>query len=464
MVIDGNSRAAREIYLRSAPPPEVTPGPGDVLRIWFVADMEPTNPGDTTYTDGAQYQFDTARAGVDLDRGTHRYYFEFWDNWAYWINWQQYFMDPSAPDPVDYKVEGRDGALSGGGATSRAPRSSTTPATSGAVLLKPPADDSVQSVSATEIVYNRIEGLPMRGRRGPGHVSRVLSGVAVGKVYPIAGNTAADHTITFEAGVNLTADGVSPGNHFRIFAHRETGADGLDYLSWGYDPPSPDGTPANGFYLYVTYFDAENNRPSVLRVQVNSQNYGMTKVDPSDSVYTDGVEYVTEAPVYLDPGPHTFQAQAYDGSAWYGQQYGLTPTSNSFYGPLVAGSLTTPADGPDVAPNTKPRLDFEIGRATVATLNGVSFTYNDTGVGEDNIGTNPIVAVLFDINGDGTYETKYRVQSHNPATDTIQLLRLGSGGRRRGRGHPVHRADRARSALRAGERHLHLLDRVYRYR
>lgn len=156
-------------------------------------------------------------------------------------------------------------------------------------------------------------------------------------------------------------------------------------------------------------------------MRVNSQTYGMTKVDPSDNVYTDGVEYVTTAPVYLDPGSHTFKAQAYDGSAWYGQQYGQMPTANSFYGPLVAGSLDTPADGPDVAPNTKPRLDFEIGRATVATLNGTSFTYNDIGVGEDHIGTDPIVTVLFDIDGDGTYETKYRVQSYNPVTDTIEL-------------------------------------------
>jgi len=68
-------------------------------------DHVPEGTAATDYTKGVAFLFDTAARGMKLDPGVHNYYFEFWDNWAYWINWDQYFM--SAALPTDLKVEGR---------------------------------------------------------------------------------------------------------------------------------------------------------------------------------------------------------------------------------------------------------------------------------------------------------------------------------------------------------------------
>ncbi len=72
---------------------------------WFAAQMDEANPADTNYRNGAEYTTDTTKLGFQLAPGMHLYYYEFWDNWAYWIDWQQYFMT-SDPDPIDQKVEG----------------------------------------------------------------------------------------------------------------------------------------------------------------------------------------------------------------------------------------------------------------------------------------------------------------------------------------------------------------------
>ncbi len=72
---------------------------------WFLAKMDETDPADTNHRDGKEYDIDTVRLGFQLTPGAHLYYYEFWDNWVYWIDWQQYFMT-SDPDPIDQKVEG----------------------------------------------------------------------------------------------------------------------------------------------------------------------------------------------------------------------------------------------------------------------------------------------------------------------------------------------------------------------
>ncbi len=59
---------------------------GDRFNIanWYRASMQPENPSDTDYTDGAFYVLDTATL-VNLEPGVHRYYFEFTDDWGAWL-------------------------------------------------------------------------------------------------------------------------------------------------------------------------------------------------------------------------------------------------------------------------------------------------------------------------------------------------------------------------------------------
>ncbi len=71
--------------------------PGDRFEIlhWFRGTMSKENPADNNATDGIRYRFDTADL-VALLEGTHRYYFEFWDDWGDWVY----------PDDPNVSVEG----------------------------------------------------------------------------------------------------------------------------------------------------------------------------------------------------------------------------------------------------------------------------------------------------------------------------------------------------------------------
>jgi len=71
--------------------------PGDRFEIlqWFRGTMSKEDPTDSNAADGIVYRFDTANL-ITLLEGTHRYYFEFWDDWGDWVY----------PDNPDVSVEG----------------------------------------------------------------------------------------------------------------------------------------------------------------------------------------------------------------------------------------------------------------------------------------------------------------------------------------------------------------------
>ncbi|MGQ9729633.1 MAG: carboxypeptidase regulatory-like domain-containing protein [Candidatus Zipacnadales bacterium] len=126
----------------------------------------------------------------------------------------------------------------------------------------------------------------------------------------------------------------------------------------------PDGTTATGFQFYVTYRDAENDPPSVIRLGIDGTQdtpdliLNMMPSDPNDTVYTDGVVYETN-PVRLTAGKHVFRAQTSDGELTYPPR--ATPSDPLlFVGPPdVNGTPTDSAAGPLVAQNTAPVLEFE---------------------------------------------------------------------------------------------------------
>jgi len=399
---------------------------GDLFNItdWFAVTMNAVDPLDINYRDGVRYTFSTARAGVELDPGTHHYYFEFWDNWAYWINWQQYFMTSDA-DPIDQKVEGEMRRLPAQGYY-EGPEvlEETAPILSG-YYFAPPQPDIVTSVpDSTTLEYDRPGDLPGYAPDDvlAGKYLEILSGFAQFSVFEITASTATSITVASP----LT--NVQAGNTFRIYEGRDDG-----FLSWGYDTnpgtaADYDGTPATQFYLFVLYTDAENNPPSAIRVRVDddaAQTYEMTKVYTEDNTYADGVLYRTSNPVYLAEGNHSFKAQAWDGAAWYNNG-----DATQFFGPY--NHTATAADGPDVAPNAPPLLGFMVGNgltiATVDPANPYIFTYDDS-LATNLLDGDPVVAVYIaatppipghnfatDSPGGG-----YMVAAHDPDTNTIQL-------------------------------------------
>jgi len=129
----------------------------------------------------------------------------------------------------------------------------------------------------------------------------------------------------------------------------------------------PDGTTATGFQFYVTYTDAENDPPNVIRLGIDGTQdspatvLNMVASDPNDTVYTDGAVFETP-PIRLKAGTHVFRAQAGDGELTY-------PVKASPSDPLLfVGELITQGPppqyndskpGPKVAQNTPPTLEFE---------------------------------------------------------------------------------------------------------
>jgi len=409
---------------------------GDLFNIadWFAGTMDAVSPGDTNYRDGALYDFSTARAGVQLDPGIHHYYFEFWDNWAYWINWQQYFMT-SDPDPIDQKVEGQMVRLPAQGYLEGPEIFEEIPPILSSYYFAPPVTDQITAVDVgtDTIEYDRAGDLPGYGTNNVQTMYlEILGGFAQFKVFPILSNT--DTEIELNT-TSVSMDGVQVGNRFRIYEDRtQDTSTGKWYQSWGYDtdPGSADdydGTPATPFYFYVLYTDADNNAPQAIRLQIDDdagQIYEMEKVVPGDINYAAGVLYRTSAQVYMAEGSHTFEAQAWDGASWYNNG-----DASDFWGPYgYAGSA---ANGPDIAPNAAPQLSFKVGEnleiASVDPIDPYIFTYTEPTDPDEALGDDPITAVYISAVGHN-YSTDspgggYVVSSHNPATNTIELADEG---------------------------------------
>ncbi|MCC6442461.1 MAG: hypothetical protein IT210_03275, partial [Armatimonadetes bacterium] len=99
---------------------------------------------------------------------------------------------------------------------------------------------------------------------------------------------------------------------------------------------TPDtGTPATLFTYNVTYTDADNNPPVEIRVFIDNTPQDMSKANPNDNIYTDGVLYKYQT--RLAQGDHVFHFLASDG--------------------FTNGTVTTAdQNGPKVNPNTAPTL------------------------------------------------------------------------------------------------------------
>lgn len=132
-----------------------------------------------------------------------------------------------------------------------------------------------------------------------------------------------------------------------------------------------DGTTATEFTFYVTYVDAENDPPSLIRVGVDLETPGqrddpalildMTPRDPNDRVYRDGAVFESQ-PVRLGQGNYVIRAQCSDGALTYPWPGWPDPAPGDgklrFAGPPDpdTGDPTDYADGPNVGPNTPPVL------------------------------------------------------------------------------------------------------------
>ncbi|MCD6350921.1 MAG: hypothetical protein J7M26_02270, partial [Armatimonadetes bacterium] len=132
------------------------------------------------------------------------------------------------------------------------------------------------------------------------------------------------------------------------------------------NPGDYDGTTATEFTFYVTYVDADDDPPSLLRVGVDGDAttpdliLDMVPRDPNDRVYSDGAVYQSP-PVRLGQGQHVFRAQCSDGVLTYPELGWPNPPPGDgklrFAGPPDAsGDPTASAVGPKVGPNTPPML------------------------------------------------------------------------------------------------------------
>jgi len=88
-------------------------------------------------------------------------------------------------------------------------------------------------------------------------------------------------------------------------------------------------TPATGtnldeYRFYVTYSDGDDERPTTNEVYIDGTPHSMTKVDPDDSTYTNGVQY--EFTTRLAPGSHQHYFYFEDGRDLVSSDIAVGPT------------------------------------------------------------------------------------------------------------------------------------------
>ncbi len=337
--------------------------PGDLFQVvnWYPVNMYQQNAAADDYTKGVVFEFDTARVGMRLDPGVHNYYFEFWDNWAYWINWDQYFMLNNVT-PTDLKVEGEMVRLPAApGSYYEGPTViGNRPPQLSQVYFAPPASDTVSKVvDATHLQYiPPLVHLPYADHSLAGKFLVFHTGLAAQRVYRIDDNTTTTLTVQkVSAAGDLLTDKVALGDTFRVFEDYSTDLG----LSWAYhmDPTTTfDGTPATGFRLYTTYSDPDNNAPASIRIAVYSSPaqpagspdavYDMVQVNPANTNYVAGVAFRSANLVSMPPGQHWLRVQANDGREWAGGG----ATAADWFGPAL--HTDQPAVGPVVIVNHPP--------------------------------------------------------------------------------------------------------------
>lgn len=332
---------------------------GTTFRIaqWFRGTMSPKDSLDVDYADGATYIFNTA-TNVELGAGVHRYYFEFTDDWGSWLfpndsnvkiegegiryPTSGYFEGPevrenTAPILRDFRFTPQSTTGGADGTTATGFTFSVTyedqendppalirlgidgTATTPAMVLDmtpDPANDNVYTDGATyktqptklaegtHIFYAQAsDGKARFPVTAPGD-PLIFSGpeiAAVPGTYEpsVAGPTVVANTpptLSFEA----TDDGTDPT-----------------------DPPglSPNtGTSATTFTYSVIYTDTDRfagvagNPPKYVSVYIDDVEHAMTKVDATDSDYTNGALYQFTISGLIQGTPHTYFFLASDDS------------------------------------------------------------------------------------------------------------------------------------------------------
>lgn len=335
---------------------------GDTFRIedWFTAEMAQANPSAQNYSGGVVCEFNTA-TNVELGPGTHRYYFEFVDDWATWL----------FPDDQNVKVLGE---------TVRHPESGfiqgpEVTANSAPILSdfrftpKSTTEGEADGTTATSFVffvtYTDADNDP------PAFIRLALDGTAQSpdRILELKPDPPGDTVYT--DGVAYKSDPIklAAGEH-QFYGQASDGdarypdadpgdpliyvgpvmpqnpdpddppdanSDGYqDYvvgptvaentpptLSFpadddGSDPDDPPGLDPNKgqettqFTYTVIYTDSDRfagqagNPPKFVRVFIDGEQHDMTPTDPQDTDYTNGATYTLEGVTLAEGTPHTY--------------------------------------------------------------------------------------------------------------------------------------------------------------
>lgn len=344
------------------------------ISKWFHGTMNAVDASDLNYLDGKAYVFNTA-THVVLGEGTHRYYFEFVDDWGSWLYpndsnvrvegervrlpFTGQFDGPeviAATPPIlkDYRFTPR--ALTGADGTTATPFVFSATYVSDqnlkAAVVRVGIDGTADA-PATVLTLEKVDGnddvytdgaiyssKPVMLAEGP-HVFRAQASDGARR-FP---NVPSDQPFTFTGPENPA----SPGTLLDSVPGPLVAANTPPTLSFqaadnGTDPANPPGLdPNNGqastqFTYTVVYTDTDRfagvagNPPDYVHVFIDGVVKNMTKVDANDNDYTDGVIYsFTTA---LTKGTHTYYFDASDGldRARLPRQ-GVTPAR--YTGPVV---------------------------------------------------------------------------------------------------------------------------------
>ncbi len=345
---------------------------------WFRATMKPADASDDDYSDGKEYVFDTATI-VELGPGLHRYYFVFRDDWGSWLY----------PDDSNTKVEGEAVRFPNTGAIEGPEVAPNTPPVLSNFRFTPDAASGPDGTTATafifSVTYTDADNNP------PAVIRLAIDGNADGSGATVLdmdpekpsddvyhdGATFRTPPIRLAEGAHIfraqASDGFArfpasdPGDPFLFSgppdpANPGTNLDSVEgplvaantrpVLSFlpdddGSDPTNPPGLDPNvgrqttEFTYTVVYTDTDRyagvagNPPDYIRVVIDSTSkYDMSKVDPNDNDYTDGVVYAFKISGLVEGTPHQYYFEASDGlDRDRLPDFGAVP--NYFSGPVV---------------------------------------------------------------------------------------------------------------------------------
>lgn len=212
----------------------------------------------------------------------------------------------------------------------------------------------------------------------------------------------------------------------------------LNTVTWPGQPANP--TPATLIIYRVVYYDKDNTPPAYVRVIIDGIGYDMTKLDPNDNTYNDGVVYQYQTKLSVLPGDpppaHTVQYYASDGIRGNlypdpndadGDQGALQPqerfepelnTAQDFsltVPPGQSATYTPSTPTPVVVPNQAPVLVTNADSNTLAVTAGAG---TPTVTVDREFATNALVGLtLVAINGVGN-PTLLSIQSNTGSTIT----------------------------------------------